>query len=68
MTSNKNIEIVGLKDHLDQSRHEHYDNGYDDFISMIERSVNKTNMARMFGVSRRTMTKWLYLHYKEGKK
>lgn len=63
------IEHVGLKAHLNATRGEHNNFGYDDFVRIVEDSKggrpSKASMASIFNVSRHSMTKWLDIYNKE---
>lgn len=58
------ISEIGLKQHLDDSRNVHNNFGYDNFVTMINADVNDSNIARAFGVNRKTIKKWINI-YKE---
>lgn len=65
MTQAKSIRRVGLKNHLDQTAHHHNNFSYDDFVSMLNSNVNKTNIAKAFKVTRLTVMKWIVIYYEE---
>ena len=60
-----NIEKIGLKAHLESSRSRHNDYGYAEFINLLERQVNKVNLARIYRVNRKTIDRWVEVHKKE---
>lgn len=53
------IADVGLRAYLDKTKDEHNDLGYDNFVSMINSGVNKSNLGRAFGVNRDTIYRWI---------
>jgi hypothetical protein len=61
------IKDIGLKNHLDLTKKVHNGYGYDDFVKMRQPMppVNPVNMARIFGVTRATMTKWIEIYNTE---
>jgi hypothetical protein len=65
------IEERGLRSHLDFTRQNHNDYGYDDFVKMVSRDpngvrrVNPANVARLFGVDRKTVIRWIEILEKE---
>ena len=65
MTAANNIERVGLKRHLEASKQEHNGYGYDEFVLMRYSKVNKVNLARIFGVDRKTIDRWVEVLAKE---
>lgn len=56
------IKQIGLQAHLNQTKQQHNDFGYDAFVSMLGSEVNKSNIAKAFGVDRKTVTKWLEVY------
>ena len=65
------IRYKGLKRWLNLTRDEHNGFGYDDFSRMVdqppEKRPTKASLAKIFSVSRHTMTKWLEVHKSESK-
>ncbi len=59
------IRDVGLKTHLDGTRSNHNGYNYDDFVKMLGQKVNKANLARLFGVDRDTISKWVVIYEEE---
>jgi len=53
------ISDVGLEHYLEITRSLHNNFGYPEFISMLENGVDKSNLAKAFGVSRNTIYSWL---------
>jgi hypothetical protein len=64
-TSLNNIENVGLEVHLDTTKQNHNGYGYLEFTDMLERKVNRANLARIFGVDRKTIDRWIEVYNKE---
>lgn len=64
------IEEIGLKEYLTQTKAEHDNKGYDDFIAMLksELKYSKQQIRRAFKISRPTLDRWLEVYGKEGGK
>ncbi len=56
------IKGMGLQQWLDASKERHDDHGYDDFVEMRKKGINKSNIAYMFRVDRRSVTRWAELY------
>jgi hypothetical protein len=63
------IRYIGLKRYLNRLRETHNGFDYDDFIRMVDqpeaKRPTKASLAKIFNVSRHTMTKWLDVHFRE---
>lgn len=67
------IRFKGLRRYLNATKDEHNGYGYDDFVKMagtpqeIHRHGGpiKVSLAKIFKVSRHTMTKWLEIYLEE---
>lgn len=55
------IEDIGLEEYLNNTKHKHSGYDYSQFVSMLDKGVNKSNIARLFGVDRKTIVKWLVI-------
>lgn len=60
---NVSIEEVGLKKFLDDSAERHNGYGYDDFVK--NQKLGKSGLAKLFGVDRDTIYRWLIVLEKE---
>lgn len=61
----KSIREVGLRAHLDATKLKHNNFDYSDFVTMVEQMVNKTNIAKAFGVHRGTVDTWIAIYKEE---
>lgn len=62
---NQSIREIGIDKYLDSTSQEHNNFGYMDLKVMVAQEVNTSNMARAFGVNRKTMAKWLEIYEDE---
>lgn len=58
------IEEVGLEKWLNDSQEEHNGYGYDDFVKNFKK-LGKAGTAKMFGVGRDAVYRWLEVYEKE---
>lgn len=59
------IEDIGLRAYLDKTKEQHNNFGYEEFATMITVEVNKSNIARAFGVNRETVRRWIRIKERE---
>lgn len=67
------IRYKGLRKYLNGSKNEHNGYGYDDFVRMAGSADDvagksgpaKASLAKIFKVSRHTMTKWIDVYLEE---
>jgi hypothetical protein len=59
------IANTGLSNYLDSTRVEHNGFSYVEFTKMVDNKLNASNIARAFGVDRRTIIKWVVILEKE---
>lgn len=59
------IRSIGLEQHLNQTKDNHNNQGYDDFVRYKNSAVPNAAIARIFGVSRLTMSKWMTIYKEE---
>lgn len=62
-----NIETIGLKNYLEETKEAHNGEGYDRFIFYIrpELNIKNTVIGRLMGVNRRTIERWIEVYEKE---
>lgn len=65
LNTNPKIEDVGLQKYLDQTADQHRNFTYANFQTMVQSNVDKSNIARAFGVNRKTIYRWLEVYEKE---
>lgn len=59
------IEEIGLKRYLDDTAGYHKQIDYAQFVEIVNREPNKSEIARLMGVERRTISRWLEIYDKE---
>jgi DNA invertase Pin-like site-specific DNA recombinase len=59
------IRAVGLRVHLDSTADRHKKKDYVDFLEMLENRASNNYIARAFGVTKNTVSKWLLIYYEE---
>ena len=59
------IQDEGLKAYLNRTADKHNGKRYKDFAEMIDKHINKTSMARLFGVDTRTISKYIAIYEAE---
>ncbi len=59
------IRDQGLRQYLESTRDRHNNKGFDDFSEMVDRGIFKTQIARMFGVTKNTIWDWLKYYQKD---
>lgn len=57
----RSIGFIGLEEHLNATKEDHGDKGYDDFVEMVNLKVAIVKIAEAFKVDRRTIYKWIDL-------
>jgi DNA invertase Pin-like site-specific DNA recombinase len=59
------IRAVGLRAHLEATTTQHKNKDYVDFLEMLENRASHNYIARAFGVTKNTVSKWLLIYYEE---
>lgn len=59
------IRDNGLKHHLNTTAEKHDGYTYHDFVKMINKGVNKEDLARIFNVSSHTIDNWIIIYEEE---
>lgn len=62
------IEEIGLQSYLNNNATSHNGYGFDDFVKLFSTGVNKVNLAKAFGVDRKTIDRWLEIYEGSGVK
>jgi DNA invertase Pin-like site-specific DNA recombinase len=65
MTRPDSIRAIGLKKHLDDKAAAHKNKNYADLIEMLDNRASQNYIARAFGVTKNTVSKWLLIHHEE---
>lgn len=58
----QSIEDIGLEQHLNDTASQHKNNGYAEFLKLMEAEAPKASIARYFGVDRQTVIKWARIY------
>ena len=60
------LEEIGLQNYLESSKETHDGYGYSDFLIMWQdKKLNKSSIAKLFSVDRRTVARWIEAYQKE---
>lgn len=62
-----NIEKIGLKKYLEDTKAQHNDQGYEEFTFFLrpEVKLGHTAIGRLMNVTRNTVRRWVAVHNKE---